>query len=142
MAKQITSNELAEIVTGLLIKPDLFGELDSPEKHDEFIEAIGQVVANFCGGDIGGVSPADVPENQWPNDVMTSYLSVWPNDSLPSLEGCIWAPYDPDGWEDHTNEEFELCPGEPVSLIKTEDVRQTIYTLMASVRRAQDEAGY
>ncbi|HBR2502169.1 TPA: hypothetical protein L9P83_004126 [Klebsiella pneumoniae] len=31
MTKQILPNELAEIVTGLLIKPELLGELDSRE---------------------------------------------------------------------------------------------------------------
>ncbi len=33
MTKQILPNELAEIVTGLLIKPELLGELDSREAH-------------------------------------------------------------------------------------------------------------
>ncbi|VFZ96233.1 Uncharacterised protein [Klebsiella pneumoniae] len=34
MTKQILPNELAEIVTGLLIKPELLGELDSREGND------------------------------------------------------------------------------------------------------------
>lgn len=37
MTKQILPNELAEIVTGLLIKPELLGELDSREAHQSFM---------------------------------------------------------------------------------------------------------
>ncbi|WP_163535577.1 hypothetical protein [Klebsiella pneumoniae] len=37
MTKQILPNELAEIVTGLLIKPELLGELDSREAHQAFM---------------------------------------------------------------------------------------------------------
>ena len=33
MAKLISTRELATIITALLVKPELLGELDSPEKH-------------------------------------------------------------------------------------------------------------
>ncbi|BAS43780.1 hypothetical protein KOJKO3_p1.142 (plasmid) [Klebsiella oxytoca] len=42
MTKQILPNELAEIVTGLLIKPELLGELDSREAHQAFMLDIGR----------------------------------------------------------------------------------------------------
>lgn len=45
MTKQILPNELAEIVTGLLIKPELLGELDSREAHQAFMLDIGRVIA-------------------------------------------------------------------------------------------------
>lgn len=110
MAKQIRPNELAEIVTGLLVRPDLMGELDSPEQHAEFLEAIGQVVCDFCGGDTNGVDPADCGPDGIRPYLDTPYLSVHPNDSLPSLNECVWAPYDPDGWEDETDDKFGLSP--------------------------------
>ncbi|HIE4904615.1 TPA: hypothetical protein ACXNK4_005408 [Klebsiella pneumoniae] len=46
MTKQILPNELAEIVTGLLIKPELLGELDSREAHQAFMLDIGRVIAD------------------------------------------------------------------------------------------------
>lgn len=51
MSKQIFPHELAEIVTGLLVKPELLGELDSPQKHQAFMLDIGRVVAEHCGGE-------------------------------------------------------------------------------------------
>lgn len=50
MTKQILPAELAEIVTALLVKPELLGELDTRVAHQEFMKAIGCVVADFCGG--------------------------------------------------------------------------------------------
>jgi hypothetical protein len=109
MTKQLRPSELAEIVTGLLVRPDLMGELEgSSHAHEEFIEVIGCVVADFCGGKINCVSPFDLPRDQTPGFTHTPYLGVVPNDSLPSLGGCVWAPYDPHGWDDHTSFEFGL----------------------------------
>ncbi|EJE84877.1 hypothetical protein ECO9455_04010, partial [Escherichia coli O111:H11 str. CVM9455] len=36
MYKLVSPRELTEIITGLLLKPELLGELDSPEKHRMF----------------------------------------------------------------------------------------------------------
>lgn len=49
MPKQTIPNELAEIVTALLVKPELLGELTSVEKHQAFMLDIEKVVANHCG---------------------------------------------------------------------------------------------
>jgi hypothetical protein len=51
MTKQILPNELAGIVTGL-VNPVLLGELDSREAHQNFMQDIGRVVADYCGGRI------------------------------------------------------------------------------------------
>ncbi|WP_154922510.1 hypothetical protein [Klebsiella grimontii] len=56
MTKQILPNELAEIVTGLLIKPELLGELDSREAHQAFMLDIGRVIADHCGGLVNGIT--------------------------------------------------------------------------------------
>lgn len=60
MTKQILPNELAEIVTGLLIKPELLGELDSREAHQAFMLDIGRVIADHCGGRVNGITDGDV----------------------------------------------------------------------------------
>lgn len=107
MSKQIRPSELAEVVTGLLVRPDLLGEIDTSDQHERFIEAIGEVVADFCGGTINGVNPSD-SQNPASDYVFTAYLSVYPNDSLSSLENCVWAPYDASGWEGLSNEDYGL----------------------------------
>lgn len=48
MAKLISTRELATIITALLVKPELLGELDSPEKHRALMEDLGRVVAEHC----------------------------------------------------------------------------------------------
>ena len=45
MSKQIFAHELAEIVTGLLIKPELLGELDSADASWDPRPAVGVVMA-------------------------------------------------------------------------------------------------
>ncbi|WP_300500018.1 hypothetical protein [Marinobacter sp.] len=138
MSKQVRPNELAEVVTGLLVRPDLLGELDgSSQKHEDFIEAIGRVVADFCGGDINCVHPADLPLDHTPDFVETAYLSVWPDSSLPSLEGCVWAPYDPDGWEGYTNAEFGLTDGTPQSEADVNHIRGRLQGLLIEAINAQ-----
>lgn len=107
MSKQIKPSELAEIVTGLLVRPDILGEIDDSDTHERFIEAIGEVVADFCGGTVNGVNPSD-SGTPLTDHVFTPYLSVYPNDSLPCLEQCVWSPYDPDGWEGETNAAYGL----------------------------------
>jgi hypothetical protein len=98
MSKQILPSELAAIVSNLLMHPEQHGELDTPEQHHRFMEAIGNVVADFCGGTINGVNPAmgqaDGSEDGQP------MLSVSPDENLPSLERNIWSDCDPDGWEE------------------------------------------
>ena len=79
MTKQILPNELAEIVTGLLIKPELLGELDSREAHQAFMLDIGRVIADHCGGRVNGITDGDVAKpygrcEQVP-DMRSSYSS-------------------------------------------------------------------
>lgn len=100
MAKQITPKELAELVCGLLLKPQLLGELDSVAKHQEFMLDIGRVIADHCGGQINHVTPSDTEENYLSDKYSSPYLSVSPDDSLPSLARNVWALHDPEGWQD------------------------------------------
>lgn len=55
MYKLVSPRELTEIITGLLLKPELLGELDSPEKHRMFMADLGRVVAEHCGGLVNSV---------------------------------------------------------------------------------------
>lgn len=108
MAKVIAPNELAEIVTGLLINPALLGELDSVEQHQAFMEEIAQVVANHCGGTISGISAPTCADKSYltgPDD--SPYTLIRPDDSLPSLTQNVWAGFDTDGWEDEIAEAMD-----------------------------------
>ncbi len=133
MGKQILTNELAEIITGLLVNPDLLGELDSPEKHADFIRDIGQVVADYCGGDINGAIPCDLPGDGVPSMPAPHYLSVQPNDSLPSLESCIWSFYDPDGWEDEAGSDYDLDSQPAPSKLEIQSLRASLQGLLLRV---------
>lgn len=139
MSKQIKPSELAEVVVGLLVRPDLLGELDSPQAHEQFIEAVGRVVADFCGGEINTVSPADRPLDANPESIgiETPYLSVWPNDSMPSLEECVWALHDGEGWEDHTSAEFGLSEGTPKSTADVNHIRGRLQGLLIEAANAE-----
>ena len=76
MSKQISPYELAEIIVGLLVTPKEFGPLDTPDKHQQFMMDIAQVVAGHCGGFVNGVSKADIEENYMENQYGFPYISV------------------------------------------------------------------
>lgn len=140
MSKQIRPNELAEIVTGLLVRPDLLNAFDgSSQVHEEFIDAIGRVVTDYCGGRVNCVHPADLPMDSKPCFVETAYLSIWPDENLPSLEKCVWSPYDPEGWADHVPGEFNLPDCEPRSDAETAALREQLRRLMNEAVAAQSE---
>lgn len=115
MSKQILPHELAEIVTGLLVKPELLGELDSPQRHQAFMLDIGRVVAEHCGGEANWINEGDTEENYLSDQYSSPYLSVSPNDSLPSLLNNVWSYYDPEGWEDEFLDCDDVNAGEPPS---------------------------
>lgn len=98
MSKQILPSELAAIVSNLLMHPEQHGELDTVEQHHRFIEAIGGVVADFCGGVINGVNPP-IGERDETEDGQPM-LSVSPDERLPSITNNIWSSCDPEGWVD------------------------------------------
>ncbi len=76
MTKQILPAELAEIVTALLVKPELLGELDTRVAHQEFMKAIGCVVADFCGGIVNGVTDGDI-SSPYLSDVYSTPCLGW-----------------------------------------------------------------
>jgi hypothetical protein len=125
MSKQITTPELAEIVTGLLVAPDLMGELCDQEAYVGFVEAIGQVVADHCGGTINGTN-SDI------EDGLGVTLSVSPSDSLPSLNDNVWSCYDPQGWEGEQLEDVE--EGEPFTKVAIAKTRSMLQSLL--IRKA------
>lgn len=130
MSKQILPNELAEIVTGLLVKPALLGELDSPEKHQAFMLDIGRVVAAHCGGEANWINGADTNENYLADQHSSPMLSINPNDSLPSLHNNVWSYYDPHGWEDEDC--GLLLSGEPLPAHAGEVLRAQLQGLLSN----------
>lgn len=133
MSKLILPNELAEIVTGLLIKPNLLGELDSIERHQNFMMDIARVIADHCGGDVNGTNPSEAVEGYMTDAYSAPYVSIGPNDSLPSLNSNVWAAYDPDGWEEEIIEamaEDADSVGEPMSKDKAIQLRGELQQLL------------
>ncbi|MEH5114945.1 hypothetical protein [Klebsiella variicola] len=100
MTKQILPNELAEIVTGLLIKPELLGELDSREAHQAFMLDIGRVIADHCGGLVNGITDGDVAKPYLSDIECTPILHIEPDDRLPSTERNVWSNYHVEAWAD------------------------------------------
>lgn len=88
MSKQITNEELAEIVTRLLVAPDSVGELSTMDSFSGFMTEIAKTVCDYCGGEIH--HPASSFEGIW-------YVGVHGNESLPSTSGCVWSGYDKEG---------------------------------------------
>jgi hypothetical protein len=87
MSKQITSDELAEIVNNLLTKPQATGELEENSTFACFMTEIAEVVCKFVGGEVK--NQADDFSGEW-------LVGVHGNDSLPE-GGGLWAGYDLDG---------------------------------------------
>ncbi len=104
MTKQILPNELAEIVTGLLIKPELLGELDSREAHQAFMLDIGRVIADHCGGRVNGITDGDVAKPYLSDIECTPTLHIEPDDRLPSTERNVWSNYHVEAWADEGQE--------------------------------------
>jgi hypothetical protein len=130
------SDELAEIVTGLLVKPELLGQFPDEERHIEFIHQIGKVVAEFCGGQINGVHAPDGSFSGQPF-CDAPLMSVWPDDRLPDLQHCVWGPYDPEGWEGVTADTIGIeQAGEPLPM-KPGEIRKALQSLLAEAHRAQ-----
>jgi hypothetical protein len=87
MSKQITPENLAEIVSNLLTKPQTVGEMDTDGKFKSFMTDIAKVVCDHCGGEVRN-------EAVYLDDVC--YVGIHGNDSLPE-DGGIWQNYDKEG---------------------------------------------
>lgn len=130
MSKQISTRELAEVVTGLLVKPDVLGQLCTLEQHQSFMLDIGRVIADHCGGVANWVNHdgngTDYPSE---DDELAPLLSVSPNDSLPNLHRNVWAFHDTQGWED---EILQANDSEPLSSQEISETRRILQGLLAS----------
>lgn len=98
MTKQILPNELAEIVTGLLVNPELLGELDSREVHQNFMQDIGRVVSDYCGGRVNGISDGDIAKPYLSDIECPPCLHIEPDDRLPSTDRNVWSNYHVEAW--------------------------------------------
>lgn len=86
MSKQITSTELATIVSTLLTKPESLGELDEDRKFKAFMSRIAEVVTDCCGGEVNGPAYQGRYSSNWLIDIN------W-NDSVPE-GGGVWSGCD------------------------------------------------
>lgn len=87
MSKQITTEDLAKLVTTLLTHPDALGQLAEYKQFSAFMTDITEVVCNHCGGEVH--SPADDFAEEW-------MISVAGNESLPD-DGGVWKDFDTEG---------------------------------------------
>lgn len=92
MSKHVTTVELAEIVSALLVAPEAAGQLEETGAHLQFTSDIADVIANHCGGEVFDAHAATP-------DGMPATVSVVPSDSLPEGSEGIWLNYDTEGWE-------------------------------------------
>ena len=83
MSKQITPQELAEIVTKLLTTD----EIDDHDTFAGFFTRTAELVCEFCGGEIS--RDADMWIGKW-------LVGINANDSLPP-GGGVWKDYDLEG---------------------------------------------
>lgn len=74
---QVTRPQLGKLIQDLLESPEALGE-DMPA-HDDFVLALAEVVADFCGG-----KPELVVVG---NDVS---VRIHPDDALPSESDNVW----------------------------------------------------
>ncbi|NTZ41105.1 hypothetical protein EXW94_26260 [Enterobacter sp. JMULE2] len=139
MAKLVTPLELTEIIAGLLLKPELLGELDTPEKHRALFLNLGEVVATHCGGLISDVTIPETdgtavdggllngkPVHYLEKPESTPYLVVHENECLPSPDQNVWMYVDTEGWVEE---------GQDLSVIPTpekcESVRRELRQLVS-----------
>jgi hypothetical protein len=83
VSKQITTSELAEIVTTLLTT----NAIDDHLVFSGFMKSIAQVVCDYCGGEIA--RDPDCWLGEW-------LAGIHANESLPD-DGGIWKNYDLEG---------------------------------------------
>lgn len=87
MSKQLTPNDLADVITRLLTNPAAAGELDTDAKFTAFMTDLASTVCDHVGGEVK--HSAD-----FTGDVC--YVGIHGNESLPS-DGGIWKDYDKEG---------------------------------------------
>ena len=139
MAKFVTPQELTEIIAGLLLKPELLGEMDTPEKHRALFLDLGEIVATHCGGMISAVTEPETdgtaadgylldgkPIRYLDEPESTPYLVVRENECLPSLEQNVWMYVDTEGWVEQ-DQDLSVIPTQE----KCESVRRELRQLLA-----------
>jgi hypothetical protein len=88
MAKNITSQELGNLVQQILNNPESLGEDMSGEAYSRFMTDMAKVVCDHFGGEVH--NPA------YMHDGMYYMIGIHSNDCLPA-GGGVWANLDPEG---------------------------------------------
>lgn len=86
MSKQISAQELAEIVTKLLTGDPV--ELSGSETFSEFMTDIAEVVCKHCGGEVR--HEAAPLEDVW-------YIGIHGDGRISEMDGGVWRDYDKEG---------------------------------------------
>lgn len=141
MAKIISPADLAEIVTGLLIDPTIFGELDERATATAFAHDIANVIADYCGGQV--VEMEDDERGLTHGSFTHSpVVAIAPCEALGTKASSPWVYYDPQGWSEDDFEEH--CPdiedALPIPRENLQAVRTKLRSLLANtaVETGQD----
>jgi hypothetical protein len=126
MPKFITPLEISEIVTGLLVKPDLFNELSDQATWEQFFSEITETVARYCGGEVIGLADA-----RNPSEGQQVAAAVLPTDKLRNGSDCVWAAYDEPWTPDELNAAW-LEPGQPLTKEDANAKRMAVRSLNLS----------
>jgi hypothetical protein len=118
VAKMINSQELAEIVTGLLVEPRLLGVNPTKAEYQHFIEGVSFLITEQFGGCLNSIrvpgNPEDLLGEGLDQGVSTQdvYISVDPDDNLvPSIRQNVWSYHDIRGWDEEEVDGVAIeCP--------------------------------
>jgi hypothetical protein len=136
MQKRISKQNLALITAGLILAPDELGELCDSENHTRFLLSLGELVAEYCGGDIADAIPYSLPGAKREMNLM-----VVPNGCLPSLRNNVWSHFDTnqdwgslsDGSEEWEDIEVGVTPS-------PDDIRNVLQAVLVRLGGAQQIA--
>jgi hypothetical protein len=114
----INSQELAEIVTGLLVEPRLLGVNPTKAEYQHFIEGVSFLITEQFGGCLNSIrvpgNPEDLLGEGLDQGVSTQdvYISVDPDDNLvPSIRQNVWSCHDIRGWDEEEVDGVAIeCP--------------------------------
>ncbi len=85
----LTHQELAQLVSTLILSPESLGALDECDLYSDFLSDITEVIGKYCGGTINKIN--GVKDGQ-------PIITVESDTSLPSLDQNVWAQSTNDSW--------------------------------------------
>lgn len=89
MSKQVTAQELAEVITFLLTQKDVKNSLDDAQKA-AFMTEVAELACKYAGGEVRNPATDWVIKDYW-------LIGIHGNEQMADFKGGVWAPYDQEG---------------------------------------------